>query len=256
MTAAAAIVDLRALALNANLATKGKALFAQQCATCHGAEGKGDGEMGKGLNPPPRNYRTQEFKFGNDVVSIYNVLLRGSPGTSMASFAQLPPEDLFALAHYVRTLIPNPAPTTDEVLAKLPSSSTGSADAASAPAETGPRIPIRLAMERLAREPSPAAPGSALAASLPGAALYAERCAVCHGSLGEGRAQRVLAVAPYRYQVAPSLAASRQAWTHDRARFAEIVLKGIPGHSMPAQATLNSRQVDELYAFVRVLAAR
>ncbi len=31
----------------------GKALFADNCASCHGASGRGDGEAGKELNPPP-----------------------------------------------------------------------------------------------------------------------------------------------------------------------------------------------------------
>ena len=38
-----------------------------------------------GLNPPPRNYKTEPFKFGNDIVSLHNTILKGSPGTSMPS---------------------------------------------------------------------------------------------------------------------------------------------------------------------------
>lgn len=31
-------------------------IFSTRCAVCHGADGRGDGPGGTGLNPPPRNY--------------------------------------------------------------------------------------------------------------------------------------------------------------------------------------------------------
>lgn len=34
---------------------EGARLYAENCASCHGAEGFGDGEAGHGLNPPPAN---------------------------------------------------------------------------------------------------------------------------------------------------------------------------------------------------------
>jgi mono/diheme cytochrome c family protein len=33
----------------------GKRLYEENCASCHGARGRGNGEAGKGLNPPPAN---------------------------------------------------------------------------------------------------------------------------------------------------------------------------------------------------------
>ena len=38
----------------ANIAA-GRRLYAENCASCHGAKGYGDGEAGKELNPPPAN---------------------------------------------------------------------------------------------------------------------------------------------------------------------------------------------------------
>src|SRR5690606_4649488 len=35
---------------------RGKALYAQHCAACHGADGKGDGPAAKGLEPAPSNF--------------------------------------------------------------------------------------------------------------------------------------------------------------------------------------------------------
>ena len=36
-------------------ATKGKAVFAQYCGSCHGAAGKGDGAGAAALNPKPKD---------------------------------------------------------------------------------------------------------------------------------------------------------------------------------------------------------
>jgi len=40
---------------DANAARRGKALYTQQCAVCHGAQGKGDGPAAAGLPHPPAN---------------------------------------------------------------------------------------------------------------------------------------------------------------------------------------------------------
>ncbi len=41
------------LKADAKTLAKGKALFMDNCASCHGKTGRGDGEAGKALNPPP-----------------------------------------------------------------------------------------------------------------------------------------------------------------------------------------------------------
>ncbi len=42
---------------SADSAAQGEAIYAAQCAACHGATGVGDGEAGKGLAIPPTNLR-------------------------------------------------------------------------------------------------------------------------------------------------------------------------------------------------------
>jgi mono/diheme cytochrome c family protein len=251
-------LDLRALAKDDGLAAKGKTLFMTNCASCHGTKGYGDGDRAASLNPKPRNYHTEKFKFGDDIVSIFNTLQKGSPGTSMPSFALLPPEDVMAMAHYVRSLIPTPTPTTDAIIAKLPEAKAGGAAPVTPTAmmdslfkDTGPRIPIQVAMQRLEVPPVPARATSKGNSSLPGAALFAQRCAACHGARGEGMPQRVLAVAPYRYENAAALAGSQAAWARDPGKFAEIVVHGLPGRIMPGNAALTRQQIDDLYTFVR-----
>ena len=300
-TTSAAVVDEQALAKDNSLADKGKGLFQINCASCHGPEGLGNGPRAAGLTPPPRNYHTEKFKFGNDLVSIHNTIMKGSPGTSMPSFALLPLEDTWAIAHFVYTLIPNPSPTTDAQIASLPGGGSGGAPAAVSPPASSPassatvsatpsdttkkpapasstasatpsdttkkpatassaapakeqRIPIEVAMRQIANEGAIVPPlQKASTSTAPGAAIYAQHCASCHGAAGEGKVQRVIAVAPYRYESTGDLTISTAPWTKDRNKFAQIVVQGLPGRIMPGQATLTSAQIDDLYLFIRSL---
>jgi mono/diheme cytochrome c family protein len=87
--------------------SKGEALFQTNCAVCHGPTGLGDGPAGKALTPPPRNMVEGKWKFGGNPFQIFDVVSKGSPGTSMASFAHIPEGDRWALVHFVRSITKN-----------------------------------------------------------------------------------------------------------------------------------------------------
>lgn len=89
---------------NPALMTRGKAVFAQTCATCHGPEGKGDGAGGTGLNPKPRNFSEKAaWKNGTRLEDIYKTLDEGIKGSSMVSYNYLTKKDRMALAHVVQS---------------------------------------------------------------------------------------------------------------------------------------------------------
>jgi len=83
-----------------NLA-KGKELYLQACAQCHGVKGLGDGTGSIGLNPAPANFRetTHIFPF-----HIYNTVQLGIEGTSMVAQAYLSEQETWDIAFYVMTL--------------------------------------------------------------------------------------------------------------------------------------------------------
>jgi len=82
----------------------GAALYAQQCAACHGAQGRGDGPAAKGLDPRPANFHDAERMAQRSLYGLYSTITLGVAGTSMPPFPQLSEEDRWALAFYVGAL--------------------------------------------------------------------------------------------------------------------------------------------------------
>jgi len=80
---------------------RGAALYAEQCASCHGATGAADGPGAKGLEPPPIAFGDLARARERSLFGLYQVISQGLEGTAMASFDHLSPEDRWALAFYV-----------------------------------------------------------------------------------------------------------------------------------------------------------
>lgn len=78
-------------------------LYQQQCAACHGTTGAGDGPAAANLDPPPIAFADRERARERSVLALYQVIEQGLEGTSMASYAELPPADRWALAFYIGT---------------------------------------------------------------------------------------------------------------------------------------------------------
>lgn len=87
-------------------AISGEALFNEKgCATCHGAQGKGDGPVGAALKPKPRNFSDAQWKYGSDLATVIKTISNGSPGTGMAPYkGVLTDAEIQAVAEHVRKL--------------------------------------------------------------------------------------------------------------------------------------------------------
>ncbi|HTO08577.1 MAG TPA: cytochrome c [Myxococcota bacterium] len=70
-------------------AEAGKALYAQYCATCHGAGGKGDGPVAATLNPKPANHTDHVFMAGLSDQHLYQVISKG--GASVGKSPMMAP---------------------------------------------------------------------------------------------------------------------------------------------------------------------
>jgi mono/diheme cytochrome c family protein len=81
------------------------ALFAANCAKCHGLDGSGTGPAV--LDRPARNFKEGGFSFGNTAETIARTIAYGIPGSPMPAFdTALDEAQLRALAEYVVTLGP------------------------------------------------------------------------------------------------------------------------------------------------------
>lgn len=81
---------------------KGRRLFQQNCAFCHGADGSGKNWIGQFLEPHPRNLRDPGFMRDKTREQIAHSISEGLPGTSMPTWKNLLSErDIRALVDYV-----------------------------------------------------------------------------------------------------------------------------------------------------------
>lgn len=97
----------------------GAKLFATNCAMCHGAEGKGDGPAGQGLNPKPRNMVEGKWTQGPGLTDHFKVVTNGIPGSSMASFGHFKAADRWALVQFVDSISQNKSKESPEKIAEF-----------------------------------------------------------------------------------------------------------------------------------------
>ena len=90
---------------NPKLLARGEVLFKQNCSSCHGESGQGNGPAAGTLNPRPRNFtQSAGWKRGFHLTDIFTTISTGIKGTGMAAFDFIMPADRMALVHTVRSL--------------------------------------------------------------------------------------------------------------------------------------------------------
>lgn len=92
----------------------GRRIYARECASCHGADGRGDTEVARVLHPPPRKFADPIEMARLDDGRIYAAIIMGRPGTAMGGRGQLLSQaEVIDVIRYVRTLTrPLPAGMT------------------------------------------------------------------------------------------------------------------------------------------------
>jgi high-affinity iron transporter len=97
-------VNLDPLPAGAPRLVRGSAVYAGQCAGCHGTLGQGDGPRAVGLTPPPADLTAHALS-GSSPLDFYRKLNVGVAGTAMPSFSnQLSSDDRWAVALYASGL--------------------------------------------------------------------------------------------------------------------------------------------------------
>jgi len=83
---------------------RGKTLFEQQCASCHGSDGAANTEVGKKLDPRPASFRDGARIEGLTPFRVFNATMYGVKGTAMPPFPALDEADRWAVSFYVLSL--------------------------------------------------------------------------------------------------------------------------------------------------------
>ena len=88
-------------------AAKGKEVYNNTCASCHGPTGKGDGVAAAALDPKPRDLSNAEYVSGLSNEHLTKVISQG--GASVGLTALMPawegvlqPEDITNVVEYIR----------------------------------------------------------------------------------------------------------------------------------------------------------
>jgi len=178
-------------------AAKGLVVYKQNCASCHGAKGAGDGTGAAGLLPKPTNFIEQEYATNRLAFALWN----GVSGTAMPAWRDLDLADLASVAEVVRGFHSS--------------------------------------------QPEPSIPQNILD---PGAQVYSQRCAQCHGKDGggDGPAAGQFPIAPTNFHIQrPDPAASLRA-----------LRNGIEGTPMAAWTTeLSEAELSAVAYYVRTFYA-
>jgi mono/diheme cytochrome c family protein len=85
-------------------ADAGKAVFAANCAGCHGTDGSGRSPGGRALRPVAFDLTGFRLPPG----TVLRALANGVPGTSMPAWHDLPPSEFDSVLHYVLSLPKTP----------------------------------------------------------------------------------------------------------------------------------------------------
>jgi len=100
---ASTVLTARSSSVPEVAAADGEELYRNYCAVCHGAEGRGDGPAASSLDPPPPDLTDAERMQELTDERLLEVLSNGS-GVMTGFGSMLTPEELEAVAAYVRTL--------------------------------------------------------------------------------------------------------------------------------------------------------
>jgi copper transport protein len=80
----------------------GQGLYAQNCQSCHGVAGLGNGPQAVGLNPPPADLVVHVPLHADG--ALFGLIKNGIPGTAMPSLGdKLTDEEIWHIVNYIRT---------------------------------------------------------------------------------------------------------------------------------------------------------
>ena len=83
---------------------RGRALFVQHCALCHGERGDGHGQRTEALTRAPRDFTNAEWRRSTSARRVFFAIREGLSGTPMPQWKSLSEQDAWDLTAYVLSL--------------------------------------------------------------------------------------------------------------------------------------------------------
>ena len=244
----------REVAVAAHRPADGRALFAQNCASCHGE--RGDGKGWAALTTKARYFGAEPFKFTATTgtrmptdAQLIATLKRGIAGSSMPSFAALRDDELQALVGHVRALTRR---GRYEALAAKAAADDAAGDGDGVdPVKLTAKAEAQCAVGEVLPVPPAFQPTSAASVAA-GRRVFLASCASCHGPDGLGNGPQVGQLKNDNGTPAVPRNLTGGVFKGGREKenlYARIRL-GIPGTPMPAGTTLTPGEVEDLMNFV------
>jgi mono/diheme cytochrome c family protein len=82
---------------------RGQDIYAQNCASCHGITGRGDGPAGLSLVPRPADFRIH-LAAGHTDAQLFDWITNGFPGSAMPAWKDtLSEEDRWNVLNYIKS---------------------------------------------------------------------------------------------------------------------------------------------------------
>ncbi|MFO0937942.1 MAG: c-type cytochrome [Gemmataceae bacterium] len=226
----------------------GATLFQQNCAYCHGPNGRGNAPAE--LTIKARWFGIDRFKFANTMNGIPTdenlaaVIKNGIPGSAMPAFDKLSPDQIAKLIEQIRTLAQEGAYTkVEEKLRK---------DDDFDPVSLQVQVAKTLTPGKVLPIPEfPAVTNESLAN---GKKLYLAGCASCHGPGGKGDGTQVMNDDDGRPNRPRDLTRGVYKGGGTKADLYTRLMLGVPGTPMPASTTLKPNEVLDVLNYIISLA--
>lgn len=87
---------------------RGRALFLEHCALCHGDRADGHGVRQQALSTPPRDFTDRAWKARTSPRRVFYVIREGSPGTAMPAWKVLDDGQTWDLTAYLLSVSRTP----------------------------------------------------------------------------------------------------------------------------------------------------
>lgn len=100
-------------------AALGQRIYAENCAACHGTEGRGDGPAAQGMDPAPSNFHHAERMAQRSLYGLYSTITLGVDGTAMPSFKHLSERERWSVAAYVAAFTRTGRPSSLDTASRL-----------------------------------------------------------------------------------------------------------------------------------------